>query len=58
MIRQIEQNLLVDPSLLGELVGDKLLWLEPESNLLLSGLNSIGTVADVASDILENTYQS
>jgi len=43
--------LLVDPSGLGGLPGDDLLWLEPESNLLLCVLNAVRAVADVPSDI-------
>lgn len=42
---------LVDPGLLGGLPGLDLLWLEPESNLLLGVLDRVGAVADVASDI-------
>lgn len=34
-------------------VVDELLLLEPESNLLLGGLDGVRAVADVASDILE-----
>jgi hypothetical protein len=44
--------LLVDPVSLGVLVRDDLLWLEPESDLVLGALNTIRTVADVAADIL------
>lgn len=42
---------LVDPGLGGGLPGDDLLWLEPESDLLLGVLDGVGTVADVASNI-------
>merc|ERR1719342_1603273 len=41
-------DLLVDPVLLGGGPVAELLGLEPESNLVVSGLNSIRTVADVA----------
>lgn len=34
------------------LVADKLLRLEPEVNLLLGVLDAVGTVADVAANIL------
>lgn len=43
--------LLVDPAVLGSLVGNGLTLLEPESNLLLGVLDGVGTVADVAADI-------
>lgn len=43
--------LLVDPVELSGLVALDLLWLEPQSNLLLRALNRVGTVADVATDI-------
>jgi len=45
--------LLVDPVVLGELPGVELLWLEPESNLLLGAIDAVGAVADVAADVLE-----
>ena len=44
-------SLLIDPVELSRLVGLNLLRLEPESNLLLSALNAIGAVADVAANI-------
>ncbi|KAI6762794.1 hypothetical protein HG530_008774 [Fusarium avenaceum] len=43
--------LLVNPVELGGLPGDNLTLLEPESNLLLSVLDGVGTVADVAADV-------
>lgn len=43
---------LVDPLVLGLLPGLDLLWLEPQSNLLLGGLDGIGAVADVSADVL------
>lgn len=43
---------LVDPVVLGRLPAGDLLLIEPQSNLLLGALNSIGTVADVSADIL------
>lgn len=42
---------LVDPVVLGSLVGNGLTLPEPESNLLLGVLDGVGTVADVAADI-------
>ena len=49
--RGVRNLVLVDPGLGGGLPGDDLLWLEPESDLLLGVLDGVGTVADVASDI-------
>lgn len=49
--RRVRNLVLVDPGLGGGLPGDDLLWLEPESDLLLGVLDGVGTVADVASDI-------
>lgn len=43
--------LLVDPIELSILVLDELLWLEPQSNLLLCALNSVRAVADVTANI-------
>ena len=43
--------LLVDPAELGALPLDKLLWLEPQGNLLLSALDGIRAVADVSADV-------
>lgn len=43
--------LLVDPVELGRLVAGNLLRLEPQSNLLLSILDAVGAVADVAANI-------
>lgn len=43
---------LVDPVVLGLLVGDELLWLEPKSDLLLGALDGVRAVADVAADVL------
>ena len=45
-------GLLVDPVELGVLVGLELLGGEPEGNLLLGVLDAVGTVADVAADVL------
>lgn len=45
-------GLLVDPVEGGALPGDELLRLEPEGNLLLGVLDAVGTVADVAADVL------
>lgn len=42
---------LVDPVVSSLLVGDELGLVEPEVDLLLGGLNGVGTVADVAADI-------
>ncbi|KAH3660255.1 hypothetical protein OGAPHI_007460 [Ogataea philodendri] len=44
-------NLLVDPSVQGWLVLDKLLLLEPQGDLLLSTLNRVGTVNDVSAHV-------
>ena len=43
---------LVDPVVGGLLPGLHLLGLEPESDLLLGGLDGVGAVADVAADVL------
>ena len=43
--------LLVDPVLLGGLVGGELLGLEPQTNLVVGGLDGVRTVADVTSDM-------
>lgn len=46
------ENLLVDPLVDSLLVGNRrVLLAEPESNLLLSAVDSVGTVADVTSDV-------
>jgi hypothetical protein len=42
---------LVDPGLLALLIRMDLLWLEPQSDLLLSALDTIGAMADVATNI-------
>jgi hypothetical protein len=44
--------LLVDPVVLGRLPALDLSLVEPKSNLLLGGLDGVGAVADVATDIL------
>jgi hypothetical protein len=44
-------RLLVDPVVLGGLPAVELVLLEPEGNLLLSVLDGVGTVADVATDV-------
>lgn len=43
--------LLVDPAKLGALPLDKLLWLEPQSNLLLGAVDGVRAVADVSADV-------
>ena len=43
---------LVDPVVLSLLVALDLLALEPEGDLVLGGLDTVGAVADVATDIL------
>ena len=45
------EHLLVDPVLLAALPAAELLGLEPESNLLIRGLNSVRTVTDVAANL-------
>lgn len=45
-------SLLVDPVELAVLVADDLTLLEPESDFLLGVLDAVGTVADVAADVL------
>lgn len=52
-VRDDSLRLLVDPVELAVLVGEDLLRLEPEGNLLLGVLDAVGAVADVAADILE-----
>jgi hypothetical protein len=42
---------LVDPGLLALLIRMDLLWLEPQSDFLLSALDTVRAVADVATDI-------
>ena len=44
--------LLIDPVMLSLLVFKNLSLLEPQSNLFLRALDSIGAVADIAADIL------
>lgn len=51
-LRYMRHLFLVDPLVLGLLPGLDLLWLEPQSNLLLGGLDGIGAVADVSADVL------
>jgi hypothetical protein len=43
--------LLVDPSVVGKLVGLNFLLLEPQANLLLGSFDRVGTVADVSADV-------
>lgn len=43
--------LLVDPVELGRLPALDFLRLEPQSNLLLCALNTVGAVADIATDV-------
>ena len=45
------EPLLVDPVLLSSFVAAEFLGLEPESDLLVGGLNSVRAVADVASNL-------
>jgi hypothetical protein len=47
----------VDPVELGVLVVDNLIWSEPKINLLLCVLDTVGTVANVAADILRHGKQ-
>ena len=51
-------DLLVDPVLLGRGPVTELLRLEPESNLVVGGLNSIGAMADVAPNLMIQTLFS
>ena len=44
-------ELLVDPVLLARLVATELLRLEPQGDLLVGGLHSVGPVADVAANL-------
>ncbi len=44
-------GLLIDPAERGSLVADKLLFLEPETDLLLGALDAVRPVADVAAHI-------
>ena len=50
-------DLLVDPVLLGGGPVAELLGLEPESNLVVGGLNGIGTMADVAPNLIKELYK-
>jgi hypothetical protein len=43
--------LLVDPVVLSTLPGDDIVALEPQSDLLLGALDTVGAVADVAANI-------
>lgn len=43
--------LLVDPSIVGKLVGLNFLLLEPQADLLLGGLDRVGTMADISANI-------
>jgi hypothetical protein len=45
--------LLVDPVVLSLLPALDLALVEPESDLLLGGLDGVGAVADVAADVLD-----
>ena len=51
-LRVARHLFLVDPVVLGLLVGVELLLLEPEVDLVLGGVDTVGAVADVAADIL------
>ena len=44
-------ELLVDPVLLARLVATELLGLEPQGDLLVGGLHSVGSVADVTANL-------
>jgi hypothetical protein len=46
--------LLVDPVVLSLLPAIELLLLEPQVNLLLRGLDTVGAMADVAANILQH----
>ena len=45
------EHLLVDPVLLSGFVATEFLGLEPEGDLLVGGLDSVRSVADVTSDL-------
>ena len=45
------EPLLVDPVLLSSFVAAEFLGLEPEGDLLVGGLNSVGSVADVTANL-------
>ena len=45
---------LVDPVVLGRLPALDLTLVKPQGDLLLGGLDGIGTVADVAADVLRD----
>ena len=47
----MSSELLVDPILLARVVATELLGLEPQSDLLVGGLHSVGPVADVAANL-------
>ena len=44
-------ELLVDPVLLARLIATELLGLEPQGDLLVGGLHSVGSVADVTTNL-------
>jgi hypothetical protein len=48
----VKHLFLVDPVVLSGLPALNLLLVEPEGNLLLRGVDGIGTMADVATDVL------
>lgn len=54
MYRYLHLRLLVDPVELSRLPGLELALREPERDLLLGVLDAVGTVADVAADVLGN----
>ena len=55
MLLYLNHLFLVDPVVLSLLVALDLALLEPKRDLLLSGLDGVGAVADVAADVLEET---
>ena len=58
-LRQIIEkiDLLVDPVLLGGGPVAELLGLEPEGDLMVGRLNSVGAMADVAADLIQALFQ-
>lgn len=52
LCRKCRKGKHTDPVVASLLPGLNLALAEPESNLLLGGLNGVGTVADVAANVL------